>query len=83
MRLVSLLFNALAFNVLAAEDLSDFEKGLQCCWNWNLINLSRALTKARQIVMTLRWTIFLALLDEGPASGDGCANYPEADCVTV
>ena len=58
MRLVTFfLLNVLAFNVFAAEEPSDFEKGLRVLLELELNKFESCLDEARLIVMTLRWTV--------------------------
>ena len=65
-KLVSLfLLNVLAFNVLAAEDLSDFEKGLRVLLELELNKFESCLEEGKTDCDDSEVDSFLALLDEG------------------
>ena len=66
MRLVSLfLLNVLAFNAFAAEDLSDFEKGLRVLLELELNKFESCLKEGKTDCDDSEVDNFLRLLDEG------------------
>ena len=77
MRLVSLfLLNVLAFNAFAAEDLSDFEKGLRVLLELELNKFESCLEEGKTDCDDSEVDNFLRLLDEGRPVTMAAPDYP-------
>ena len=77
MRLATfLLLNALAFSVLAAEEPSDFEKGLRALLELELNKFESCLDEGKTDCDDSEVDSFLALLDEGQPTKMMAGRYP-------